>query len=227
MFNFKKAILKYFPIDKFLSKSSYSQEGEDMVLNGYFENNKGYKGFFVDIGAHHPYRYSNTMFFYKKGWRGINIEPTPGAISAFKRFRGGDVNLNIGISKVKDALTFYCFNEPALNGFSKEMSEARNATSAKYNIIKEVQIQTLPLADVLDQYVPAGKKIDFFTIDVEGFDLQVLQSNNWGKYKPTFILVEDAVDFTNLGASEIYQYLEKQGYQMVAKTMRTLFFKIN
>lgn len=226
MFSLKKTILKYFPVDKFLSKKSYSQEGEDMVLASYFENNKAYKGFFVDVGAHHPYRYSNTMFFYKKGWNGINIEPTPGAIKPFNIFRGRDINLNIGISKVKDVLTFYCFNEPALNGFSKEISEERNCTSKKYFITQEVQIQTLPLADVLDQHVPTGKKIDFFTIDVEGLDLQVLQSNNWDKYKPTFILVEDSVDFKNLSSSAIYAFLETHDYELAAKTMRTLFFKL-
>src|SRR6185312_8731162 len=96
----------------------------------------------------------------------------------------------------------------------------------KYKIIKEVKIQTLPLADVLDQYVPAGKKIDFFSIDVEGLDLQVLQSNNFNKYKPSFILIEDSVDFKNLDDSEIYLFLKKQGYQLIAKTMRTLFFKL-
>lgn len=226
MLSLKKIILKYIPVNKFLSKKSYSQEGEDMVLNSYFENNKGYKGFFVDVGAHHPYRYSNTMYFYKNGWQGINIEPTPGAIKLFKTFRTRDINLNIGISTVKDALTFYCFNEPALNGFSKEISEERDSTSKKYKIISEVEVQTLPLADVLDQYVPTGKKIDFFTIDVEGFDLQVLQSNNWEKYRPSFILIEDSIDFKNLGTSAIYQFLEKQGYQLIAKTMRTLFFRL-
>jgi FkbM family methyltransferase len=179
------------------------------------------------VGAHHPYRFSNTLFFYKRGWRGINIEPTPNAVKAFNIFRRRDINLNIGISSKRDKLLFYCFNEPALNGFSKELSEERDSTSAKYKITKQIEIETLPLADVLDQYLPAEQKIDFLTIDVEGFDLQVLQSNNWQKYKPTFILVEDRIDFNNLADSEVYQYLEKQGYQLVAKTLRTLFFKHN
>ena len=74
----KKTILKYFPIDRYLSLKSYSQEGEDMVLRSFFEGQKNYKGFFVDVGAHHPYRFSNTLHFYKKGWRGINIDPQPG-----------------------------------------------------------------------------------------------------------------------------------------------------
>jgi hypothetical protein len=61
---------------------------------------------------------------------------------------------------------------------------------------------------------------------VEGLDLQVLHSNNWKKYKPTYILVEDSINFTTLADSEVHSFLEKQGYQLIAKTMRTLFFKL-
>lgn len=226
MFNIKKTILKYLPVDKFQFKKSYSQEGEDMVLQSFYEGRKKYKGYYVDIGAHHPYRFSNTLYFYKKGWQGINVEPTPSAIKLFKFFRSRDINLNIGISGKKDKLKFYCFNEPALNGFSKELSEERNNTSKKYKIIKELEIDTYPLAEVLDKYLPEGQQIDFFTIDVEGLDMQVLLSNNWTKYKPLHILVEDQLDFANLASSEVYTFLEKQGYQLVAKTLRTLFFKL-
>jgi FkbM family methyltransferase len=225
MFNLKKLLLKYLPVNYFQNYTSYSQEGEDMVLRSFYEGKKNYKGFFVDVGAHHPSRFSNTSYFYKKGWRGINIEPTPGAIMAFNIFRKRDINLNLGISSIKDKLIFYCFNEPALNGFSKEISEKRNS-SKKYKIIKQVEIETYPLADILDTHLPVNQQIDFLSIDVEGLDLNVLQSNNWDKYKPTYILVEDRIEFENLNSSEIYTYLKEQGYQLVAKTLRTLFFKL-
>jgi FkbM family methyltransferase len=226
MFSLKKFILKRFPVDQFLSMKSYSQEGEDMVIRSFFEGKKNYKGFYVDVGAHHPYRYSNTLHFYQRGWRGINIEPTPGAVKLFNTFRRKDINLNIGISDEKDKLTFYCFNEPALNGFSKEHSEEINNSNLPYRIIKEVEVETYPLSDVLDKHLPPGQKIDFLTIDVESLDLMVLKSNNWSKYKPTYILVEDRIDFKNLTESDVYNYLEAQGYQLVAKTFRTLFFKL-
>ena len=227
MSGLKKFILKHFPIDQFTHLNSYSQEGEDMVINSFFEGIKKYKGFYVDVGAHHPYRYSNTLFFYKHGWRGINIEPTPGATKLFNTFRRKDINLNIGISDKKEKLTFYCFNEPALNGFSKEHSEEVNNSTLPYQIIKEVEVETWPLAEVLDKYLPAGQKIDFLTIDVEGLDLMVLKSNNWAKYKPSYILVEDRIDFKNLAESGVFNFLEKQGYKLVAKTLRTLFFKLS
>lgn len=223
----KKLILKYLPLHYFKSYQSYAQEGEDMVLRSFYEGNKNYKGFYVDVGAHHPYRFSNTLFFYKSGWRGINIEPTPGAIKLFNRFRKNDINLNIGISAVSGILPFYCFNEPALNGFSKEVSEERNNSSTKYHLIKEISIQTLPLSTVLDKHLKPGQQIDFLTIDVEGLDIEVLESNNWEKYKPDYILVEGAMHFEEIPHSPIYQLLHPMGYGLVAKTLRTLFFKLN
>src|SRR5690606_16507344 len=160
----KKLILKIFPFHYYRSYKSYSQEGEDMVLRSFYERKKNYKGFFIDVGAHHPYRFSNTMYFYKRGWRGINIEPTPTVIKLFRLFRKRDITLNTGISETHQKLKFYCFNEPALNGFSKEISEKRNQ-SGSYKIIKTVDIETFPLSEILDKHLPPNQKIDFLTID--------------------------------------------------------------
>src|SRR5690554_7725497 len=126
MLSIRKRIRRWFPLDKFLSHRSYSQEGEDMVLRGFYEDKKNYRGFYIDIGAHHPFRFSNTMYFYKKGWKGINIEADPKALKLFNGFRKRDINLNIGISGIKQLLTSYSFNESALNGFSKEISLERD-----------------------------------------------------------------------------------------------------
>src|SRR3989338_1864430 len=52
---------------------SYSQKGEDLFMDTYFQHKKD--GFYVDVGANDPDRFNNTKKFYQKGWRGINIEP--------------------------------------------------------------------------------------------------------------------------------------------------------
>ncbi|WP_198659625.1 FkbM family methyltransferase [Nubsella zeaxanthinifaciens] len=204
---------------------SYSQDGEDMILKALFESKKGYKGFFVDVGAHHPVRFSNTKYFYDRGWKGINIEPTPNAIKAFKLFRKRDINLNIGIGTTEGSLTFYCFNEPALNSFSKEVSEKIHQSGGKYRIIKEEKIEVLPLSKVFDKYLPKGQTIDFISIDVEGLDYNVLLSNDWEKYQPQIILVEENVNVDELGNSPIYQFLKSKGYSFFAKTLRTCIYK--
>jgi FkbM family methyltransferase len=221
----KQQLIKYLPVHYFEYTKSYSQDGEDMILKAIYEQRKNYKGFFVDVGAHHPVRFSNTRYFYKRGWRGINIEPTPSAIQAFKTFRSRDINLNIGISPTKGELKFYCFNEPALNSFSKEVSERIDKDSSKYKIIKELNIDVLPLTEVFDTYLPKNTKIDFMTIDVEGLDYQVLLSNNWDKYKPDVLLVEENVDVDAIKDSLIYNFLKEKGYRFFAKTLRTCIYR--
>lgn len=214
-----------FPIDKFFFNRSYSLEGEDMIYRSFYENRKRYKGFYIDVGAHHPYRYSNTMHFYQNGWRGINIEPTPAAIKLFRIFRRRDINLNIGISTTTGILPFYCFNDPALNSFDKELSENR-AANTRYRITNVINVTTMPLGQVLDEHLPKGQQIDFLTIDAEGLDMKVLKSNNWDKYIPLVIIVEVPITIEELSSSEIYNYLTAKNYELLAKTGRTSFFKL-
>lgn len=221
----KKFLSKYLPLYYLSSTTSYAQEGEDMILKSLYEGKKKYKGFFVDIGAHHPVRFSNTCYFYKRGWRGINVEPTPSAIKAFQMFRKRDINLNMGVGELPGSLKFYCFNEPALNSFSKEISERINRESDKYKIIKEVDVEVLPLSAIFDTYLPGDMKIDFMSIDVEGLDYQVLLSNNWDKYKPDHILVEENINLDELENSAIYQFLKSKDYEFIAKTLRTGIYR--
>lgn len=202
----------------------YSQAGEDMLLSLYYEGKK-HKGFYVDVGAHHPYRFSNTAYFYKRGWRGINIEPTPSLFKAFPRRRRRDINLNVGIGN-GEKLTFYVFNEGALNTFDPEIARSRDGSyDGKYRIIDRIEVQTRTLADILDKHLPVGTPIDLLTIDVEGMDFDVLKSNDWTRYLPQFILVECESELDDLSDDEIYQFLHAKGYSIAGRTLYTTLFK--
>ena len=78
------------------SNISYSLQGEDMVLKELFADKN--QGFYVDVGAHHPFRFSNTYLFYKKGWRGINIDAMPRSMELFDKFRPRDINIECGVA---------------------------------------------------------------------------------------------------------------------------------
>lgn len=209
-------------IDGFKTKI-YSQEGEDLILKEFLSDIKN--GFYVDIGAHHPIRFSNTYLFYKMGWSGINIDAMPGSMKAFKRKRPRDINLERGISGKKGFLIYYMFDEPALNSFSEGLSKERDRNS-EFKIIGKKKIKTYPLSYVLDKYLPKGKVIDFMSIDVEGLDLVVLKSNDWKKFSPRYILIECIEkDIEGIQKEEIYTFLKDKGYTIVGKTYRTLVFK--
>jgi len=205
------------------SLKSYSQEGEDMILRRLFEKQK--TGFYVDVGAHHPKRFSNTFFFYKKGWRGINIDAMPNSMSLFNKIRPRDINLEIPISDKKQKLKYYMFNEAALNCFSKELAEKRNG-KYDYKIISEKEMETSTLEEILEKHLPYDQEIDFMSIDVEGLDLQVLKSNNWRQFRPKFVLVEilgsSIKDITN---SKEYKYLSGFEYEIFAKTVNTVILR--
>ncbi len=201
---------------------SYSQEGEDMVLKRFFGKQRN--GFYVDVGAYQPRKFSNTCHFYELGWRGINIDAMPGSMKVFMRERPRDSNLELAIADTTEPLEYYLFEEQALNGFSKSLSELKAQTQA---ITGTKKITPRPLREVLEQHVPADTHIDFLSVDAEGADLSVLQSNDWTKYRPTLVLAEEiGGSFTALATSPIVHFMEEQGYEIVAKTAQTLIFKI-
>lgn len=225
--NIKKQIIDTFKNSRLniLFSKSYSQEGEDLILQRIFGSKKS--GFYVDIGSFHPIRFSNTYLFYKKGWRGITIDARPNSSKLFRKIRPRDISLEFPVSDIETNMTYYMFNEPALNGFSKELTNTR-LKETSYTLIQEIPLQTRKLSSILDEYLPRDIIIDFMSIDVEGFDINVLVSNNWDKYKPEFILTEDLhSDIANIYNSPISRFLASHGYHFYAKTVNTLFYKRN
>src|SRR5690606_2132198 len=133
------------------AKLSYAQEGEDLILERFFGNKKN--GFYVDVGAHHPQRFSNTYNFYKKGWRGINIDAMPNSMLAFKKERPEDINLELGVSIEQKELVYHMFNQPAINTFSIDEANKKEALD-RYKIIAKIHIRTLPLKEILNEHLP-------------------------------------------------------------------------
>ena len=200
---------------------SYSQEGEDLVLARFFGNKKN--GFYVDVGANHPKRYSNTYYFYKRGWSGINIDPLPGSKKLFDKCRKRDINLNIGLSDKSRKMKYYMFEESQLNTFSDKIKNERKKLGKK--IVNEVNVKLEKLSFILDNYAK-GKEIDFLSIDTEGFDYNVLLSNNWDKYRPKVIIAELFSESSHkLFKDKFFLFLKSKKYDYFAKTGNSVFFK--
>ena len=201
-------------------RNIYSEFGEDFiaaVLLGFRSS-----GFYVDIGAFRPKELSATYYFYKKlNWSGIAIEPNPTAKKLFKALRPRDIFINKGVTDINGKLTYYEFQDPTLNSFSEKVYESnRSILTNKINIIVN------RLDEILDQYIPTGTTIDLMNIDAEGLDLNVLKSNDWKRFSPEVLMIEDHQFNPEAPLeSEIVQFLKEHGYSLKANCLITLIFQ--
>jgi FkbM family methyltransferase len=203
----------------------FGQEGEDLIIARFFGEKS--EGTYVDIGSHHPFRFSNTAKLYKKGWSGINVDPLPGSKSLFDSTRRRDKNLEVGVGLRASQLTYYAFNEPALNSFSEDVAKRIQSELNDYHLEKEITIDVFTLDSILTEYLEPVRQIDYLNIDVEGLDLEVLQSNNWDRFKPTLISIEiwDS-SINSLDENQTHKYLSALGYELYAKTVNTVFYRL-
>ncbi|MBX9769355.1 MAG: FkbM family methyltransferase, partial [Bdellovibrionales bacterium] len=129
---------------------TFAQEGEDLILSRLLGNS----GFYVDVGAHHPFRFSNTALLYDLGWSGITIEPNPEGHATLKKFRPRDTSLNIAIlnqtTDQKQDQTFYMFEEPALNSFDKKYAE--EMLKQGFALRQQVQLPSRTLAEIFAEH---------------------------------------------------------------------------
>lgn len=212
----------------------FGQFGEDAVLQGYFtakswtrhgEPDRLENGFYVDIGAYHPSEYSNTFWFYKRGWRGINVDATPGTFELFHRRRPRDINLELAISEGADDKTMYMWESPfVVNTLSKE--HANEWTERLGRPPREVSVPCRSLKSVLDQYLPSGTQVSFMNVDCEKHDLEVVRSGDWNRYRPELVLVEQHdPHILEILASPMHNFMTGVGYELQYWISPTLVYR--
>ena len=214
--NFVKYIYFYsqYLKSKIKLKKSYSNWGIDMMADFFFRNKK--EGIYIDIGCHHPLINNNTYPLYKRGWKGINIDIDYGAIDSFNFLRSKDTNIKIAVSDTTgEAELFFYHNRAAKNTLSKE----------KGFDSKEIQkIKTSTLNKVIENSIYKDQKINFISIDVEGYELNVLKGFDFKKYKPDLVVLEliqeGMTEFfyqniVNIQNSEVYLYMIKHDYKLI------------
>lgn len=172
-------------IQSTMPRSSYSQFGEDAVLQSILPNKRG---FYIDIGSGHPVLGSNTYSLYKLGWSGILVDPIPRNIALSRKLRGRDniIQAAVGASK-SESLIFYEFDPYHYSTTSLERAE--EVKLAGHRVISTYSVDIIALSEIFDNYLPSGPSV--MSLDVEGNELDVFSSNNWEIFAPDFIMVED------------------------------------
>jgi len=199
-------------------KNSYSQCGEDLIVQYVFNLRGITKPTYIDIGANHPFFISNTGIFYEQGCKGINIEANPRLMDEFIKNRPRDINLNIGISDKDGELDFYIMEDNTLSTFSKEECDFMVLNGKRLAEVKKIKLTTI--SNIIERYAENNFP-DFLSIDVEGMDFQILKSIDFTKSFPKIICVEAAA-YSPIGAgkrrNELVDYLVSKGYYEYANT---------
>jgi hypothetical protein len=197
---------------KYLIKKNYSQLNEDLFLKKYFNKNKG---FFIDIGCHHPYRGNNTYLLYKNGWSGINIDLSKITIDLFQIFRPRDINLNFALSNKIEKINLYIPNDNLLSTeitTSKKFSKILNKRHD--NFYKSFKTYSVNWNFIEKKYKIYLRSVDLLKIDIEGSDLKILKTINLKKLSPKLIMIE-APTFDKISRNATINYLKNKNYKII------------
>jgi len=202
----------------------FGQEAEDAVLRRIFE--KQARGFYVDVGAHHPFRFSNTYWAYQRGWHGLNIDATPGFERAFQIWRRRDINLLASVTNNTSTseTPFYIFSDPALNTTNRARSEELQETG--HTLLGTTCVPALTLDEILTKHLPSDvSQIDLLTVDVEGAEMEVLRGNDWTRFSPRVLVLEILHCTVNsVTEHEAVRYLLCRGFQPVSMLYHSVIF---
>jgi FkbM family methyltransferase len=158
-----------------------------IIVDEYFQDS--YDGFFIEAGSCDGIFQSNTYFLETElNWNGLLVEPNP---DYFK-----ECVINRPNSKVYNcALVSSNYLENTIDLYSIACKGAMGTVGDRGIWVNESESPTLykniptrTLTSILDEIKPP--KIDFMSLDVEGYEVNVLSGLNFNKYKPKIILIE-------------------------------------
>ena len=204
---------------------TFSQEGEDLIItrllkNYHFSNEDS----FLDIGAGHPIKYSNTFLFYINGLRGISVDANKKNIFLHKILRPYDISSKLLVSKKSEQKYFYTYMQSELNTSSEE----RVNLLKKNNIFHKTKIllETISVKDFFKKYSTIlDKKVLFFNLDVEGLELEILDEIDWSNFKPKIICIEIInLKLENINNNKLFLKLKSEGYNLESKLYNSAIF---
>jgi FkbM family methyltransferase len=187
---------------------SYAQHGDDFAILNIFHRLKIKAPSYLDVGAHHPFDLSNTALLYARGSRGINVEANPSLIEAFKESRPQDMNLCAAVGPVKGV--------GQLSRFSETSGINTILPVFKADVILH-DIITVPITtvDSIIDNCADGVWPDFFNLDAEGMDIEILKSINFkDRDGPKVICAEAVSQQTGDVENELRSIMLPRGYKV-------------
>ena len=185
---------------------SYSQYGQDVYLLDLIGPNKRY----VEVGANHPIRLSNSYLLEKNGWEGVSIDPLKKYINVWKEERGQPF-INYAIGKeitVRNFVEFYGKESwyDMMSGF-EDFIRPEDLVSFDSKVY---EVKVVPL----DSIIPFDS-FELLLVDTEGAEMEVLEGIDLEKYKPKYVMLENAAAIG--GLQSLRESMSVRGYNLIAR----------
>jgi FkbM family methyltransferase len=207
---------------------SYSQMGEDLVVETMCEMLEIEPTSYLDIGAADPIRFNNTYGLYRRGARGVLVEPNPAFTAKLRSVRPGDLVIEAGIGTTDaDSADYYVIGGPGdgtWNTFSREDAERAIANRPGIVWIERVEKKPLIRLDrVMEQHFAAGAP-DFLSIDIEGLDFDVLGSLDFARWRPKIVCAETILVGPSRIETRTIDLMRSKGYEVRGSTWANTIF---
>jgi len=200
---------------------TYAQGGEDSILRSLLGPRPG---FYVEVGANHPQHASNVFHLYRRGWRGISIEPNKRLAAAHRRLRRRDTMVAAVVSDAETEVIFTEFDEPLVSSVDPTFVSMMQAKFGK-QVTGTRRMTARSLTSILDER-GAPPSFELLSIDVEGHDFQVLSSLDLERYRPGVIVIEmHGFDLLKAGDDATVRHLRGHGFDLVGHVATNSYFR--
>lgn len=207
---------------KGMTEGYYGQRGQDWFLDQKIFNGKT-GGVFLDVGANDPRELSNTLYFEEKGWTGLAFEPQERFRKKWETERKTKCLPHLLGATEGEEVTFIEYDTDdwqnalsGVEGYALETGANLENLDKKRSTLKKRRLDNaLEEQNILN--------IDFMSLDVEGFEMEVLQGIDFKKINIEVIVVEN--DRSHLGDNTLRNYIKGKGYRHIARLSGDDVFK--
>ena len=204
---------------------TFSQCYEDVIMDSmiraHVKTNGTPNGItFIEIGANHPVCTSASYLLQQRyNMTGILVEANPKLVPALQQFRSGNQIINAAVvDSDEQTVDFYISANNETSSLDEQFVTVRTP-----GIEEKITVSTIRINKLLE--MTSGAEMVILSVDVEGYDLRLLQDIDFTKYRPFMIQVEPSEHYSPGSTKNIIDFLATNNYNLVAETDVNLIFK--